>query len=166
MSINNPAYLKNFHSVAKALGDKIISSDFTLEIDGYEQNYLLCKQAPWPELSVGGEIEVPMPLGGMTWQAQQAKTNQQGPISFYETVAGPIDNMLMNLITTGGIFNATVYEGTPQRFLKAKRLEHCFIQMESPDRDWENRAQVLLYTGTIFYHYYGEIIPGNSGDYS
>ncbi|SFL23813.1 hypothetical protein SAMN05216302_10467 [Nitrosomonas aestuarii] len=166
MTISNPSYLKGFHDVSRAMGDKVISSDFTLEIDGFEQNYLLCKQAPWPELSSAGEIEVPMPLGAVAWQPQQAKTNLQGPISFYETVAGHIDNMLMNMIMAGGKFDATVYDGTPQRFLKAKRIKQCFMQIDSPDRDWENRAQVLLYAGTIFYHYYGEIIPGNSGDYS
>ncbi|SET44197.1 hypothetical protein SAMN05216326_12722 [Nitrosomonas marina] len=166
MAINNAQYLKGYYDVTKAHGAKVISSDFAFEIEGFEQNYLLCKQVPWPELSHGGEIEIPMPLGTTRWQAQQAKVAGQGAISMFETVQGHIDNMLINLLTSGGYFNATIYEGTPQRFLKAKRIVDCFMQVDNPDRDWENRAQPLMFTGTLFFHYFGEIIPGNSSDYT
>ena len=96
---------------------------------------------------------------------QQIKVAQQGQISLYETVAGSIDNMLVDLITRGGTFNAKIYEGTPQKFLRAKRIVDCFIQMDNPDRDWENRSQVLTFSGTLFFHYFGEVLAGNSGDY-
>ena len=76
-----------------------------------------------------------------------------------ETVAGSIDNMLINLITRGGMFNARIYEGTPQKFLRAKRIVDCFIQIDNPDRDWENRSQILLFTGTLFFHYFGGANP-------
>ncbi len=166
MPVSNPAYLRGFYNTSKALGAKVISSDFTLEIEGFEQNYLLCKQAPWAQVSVAGEIEVPTVLGAASWQPQQARVNHQGQIALEETIAGSIDNMLINLIAGGGTFNAKMYEGTPQRFLRAKRYENCFIQCDDPDRDWENRSQILLFTGTMFYHYFGEVIPGNSGDYT
>jgi len=166
MTVSNTQYLKGFYDVTKALGAKIISSDFTFEIAGFEQNYLLCKQAPWPEVSPEGEIEVSSPLGAAYVQPQQIKIRHQGPVTFMETTQGSIDNMMVNLITSGGIFNATVYEGTPQRFLRAKKLVDCFIQLDDPDRDWENRSQILLFSGTLHYHYFGEIIPGNSENYS
>ena len=63
MTVSNAAYLKGFYDTTKALGAKVISSDFTFEIEGFEQNYLLCKQAPWPEMSPAGEIEATTPLG-------------------------------------------------------------------------------------------------------
>ena len=172
MTVSNAAYLKGFYDTTKALGAKVISSDFTFEIEGFEGNYLLCKQAPWPELSPAGEIEVPTPLGATMWQPQQLKVAQQGQISMFETIAGSIDQMLVNLITRGGTyasggatFNAKIYEGTPTKFLRAKRIVDAFIQMDVPDRDWENRSQPLTFSGTLFYHYFGEIIAGNSGDY-
>lgn len=172
MTVSNAAYLKGFYDQTAALGAKVISSDFTFEIEGFEGNYLLCKQAPWPELSSAGEIEVPTPLGATLWQPQQLKVAQQGQISLMETVAGNIDQMLVELITRGGTypsgggtFNAKIYEGTPTKFLRAKRIIDAFIQMDIPDRDWENRSQPLLFSGTLFYHYFGELIPGNSGDY-
>lgn len=172
MTVSNAAYLKGFYDTTRALGAKVISSDFTFEIEGFEGNYLLCKQAPWPELSSAGEIEVPTPLGATAWQPQQLKVAQQGQISMFETVAGNIDQMLVGLITRGGTyasgggtFNAKIYEGTPQKFLRAKRIVDAFIQMDVPDRDWENRSQPLTFSGTLFYHYFGEIIAGNSGDY-
>lgn len=165
MTVSNANYLKSFYDATKAAGEKVVSSDFTLEIEGFEHNYLLAKQAPWPQISPAGEIEVPTPLGAGMYQPQQIKTYQQGQISLMETVAGHIDTMLVNLIVSGGVFNAKIYEGTPQKFLKAKRIVDCFIQVDNPDRDFENRAQILLFSGTMFFHYFGDDIPGNSKDY-
>lgn len=172
MTVSNANYLKGFYDATSALGAKVISSDFTFEIEGFEGNYLLCKQAPWPELSPAGEIEIATPLGATVWQPQQLKVAQQGPISMYETIAGSIDQMMVDLITRGGTyanggatFNAKIYEGTPQKFLRSKRIIDCFIQMDIPDRDWENRSQVLTFSGTLFYHYFGEVENGGSTDY-
>ena len=165
MTVSNAAYLKGFYDTTKALGAKVISSDFTFEIEGFEQNYLLCKQAPWPEISPAGEIEVPTPLGAKMWQAQQVEIAQQGQISMMETVAGSIDNMMVNLTAKGGTFNAKIYEGTPSKYLRYKSIRDCFMKIDDTDRDWENRSQPLLFSGTMFYHYYGEVSEGNSTDY-
>ena len=162
MATSNASYLKTLHSAAQALGAKAIASDFTLEIEGFEQNYLLCKQMPWPQVSSAGEIEVPGPVGSVGWEAQQVKVNHSGQVAFYETVAGSIDQMLVDLISSGGKFNAKIYAGTPQRFSSAKRITKCFLQIDNPDCDWENRSQVLMFSGTMFFHYFGEILPGNA----
>jgi hypothetical protein len=80
-------------------------------------------------------------------------------------VAGTIDTLLVNLLANGGKFNAKIYEGTPQKFLRAKRIEDAFLQIDNPDRDFENRSQILIFSGTMFFHYFGEDIPGNSSVY-
>lgn len=165
MTVSTAQILKGHYDATRAAGDKAINSDFAFEIEGFEQHWLLTKQAPWPELSVQGEIEVPSPLGGKLWQPQQANTAMQGPISMFETQAGSLDRLLIDLITKGGYFNAKVYEGTPQKYLRVKRIVDCFVQMDTPDRDWENRSQVLTFSGTLFYHYFGETQSGNSTDY-
>lgn len=165
MTVSTPQYLKGFSESTRALGRKAINSDFTIEIEGYEGMFLLTKQCPWPVLTTGGEIEVPTPLGSTVWEAQQVKTAQQGAISFMETAAGDIDQMLVDLIKDGGYFNAKIYEGTPKKYLRYKRIEDCFIQLDPVDRDWENRSQVLTFSGTMFYHYYGDVTEGNSKDY-
>lgn len=165
MTVSTAQILKGHYDATRAAGDKAINSDFAFEIEGFEQNWLLVKQAPWPELSVQGEIEVPSPLGGTLWQPQQAKTALQGPISLFETQAGAVDQMMVDLITKGAYFNAKLYEGTPQKHLRVKRIVDCFIQIDAPDRDWENRSQVLTFSGTLFYHYFGDVKNGNSADY-
>lgn len=165
MTVSNASYLKGFYDQTKVLGQKIISSDFAFEIEGFESMWLLCKQAPWPQLSSAGEIEIPTPLGATMWQAQQLKIAQQGQVAFEETTAGSIDAMLLRIITNGGTFNATVYEGTPDKYLSAKKFSDCFIILDNPDRDWENRSQVLQFSGTLFFHFFGEIIAGNSKGY-
>jgi len=162
MTVSSAAYLKTFYDQTNDLGSKSISSDFSFEIEGYESMWLLAKQAPWPVISPAGEIEVPTPLGGSAWQPQQIKYNQQGAVAFQETIAGSVDKALIEIMSSGGTFNAKIYEGTPASFTRAKRVRDCFLQMDNPDRDWENRSQVLLFSGTLFFHYFGEEIAGDA----
>ena len=74
-------------------------------------------------------------------------------------------DMLVDIITNGGTFNAKIYEGTPSKYLRYKSIRDCFMKIDDTDRDWENRSQPLLFSGTMFYHYYGEVSEGNSTDY-
>lgn len=165
MTVSNANYLKGFYDSTKAMGQKVVNSDFTLEIEGHEQTYLLARQCPWPVVAPAGEIEVPSPLGAALWEPQQIRVNHQGQVSLMEVTAGSIDQMLVDIITAGGTFNAKIYEGTPQKYLRYKRITDCFIQVDDPDRDWENRSQVLVFSGTMFFHYFGEVVEGNSSDY-
>ncbi|QFY42765.1 hypothetical protein F6R98_10610 [Candidatus Methylospira mobilis] len=166
MAISLSSYMKGFFDLTKAIGLKAISSDFAFEIAGFEGTYLLVKQAPWPELTPQGEIEVPTVLGGMAYQPQQVKFAGQGPISIMETRAGSVNQLLVGLITKNqGVFDAKIYEGTPMKYIKAKSIRDCFIQLDAPDRDWENRSQVLTFSGTLFFHYFGDDMAGNSTDY-
>lgn len=172
MAVSTNAYLKTLYGATLAKGAKVINSDFTFEIEGYEDSYLLCKQAVWPEISPQGEIEISTPLGATMWQPQQLKVAQQGQVTFMETVLGSVDNLMNNLLLRGGTydaggitFNAKIYEGTPQHYLRYKRIVDCFLQIDPIDRDWENRSQPLLFSGTLFYHYFGEMVEGNSKDY-
>lgn len=155
MTVSTGAALKSLFNSTTALGDKAVSSDATFEIKGAEDISLLIKQFPWPELTVGGEIEVPMPLGSMMYQPQQAKTAQQGQISFMETVDGHIAQFLERIVASGGKFNATVYEGTPDNYKRKCDIFQCFFQGDNPDRDWENRQQILLVSGSLFFHFFG-----------
>jgi hypothetical protein len=161
MTVSTPAYLKGHYNATRALGAKVISSDFALEIEGHESMWLLAKQAPWPVLAPVGEVEVPSPLGATHFQPQQIKIAGQGTISLLETTAGNVDDMLLAIITQRGYFNCKIYEGTPQKYLRYKQLYDCFIQLDNPDRDWENRQQPLLFTGNMYFHFFGDIKAGN-----
>ncbi|MGL5041386.1 MAG: hypothetical protein ACRC6D_15060 [Aeromonas sp.] len=165
MTVSNKSYLKGYHDRTKALGLKVVNSDFTFEIEGFEGMYLLAPQCPWPTTSVAGEIAVPTPLGVEVFEPQQVKVGKQGQVRFMETVDGPIDQMLVDIIAKGGVFNAKIYEGTPDKYLRYKRIQDCFVQIDDADRDWDNRSQILTFAGTMFFHYFGEVVEGNSGDY-
>lgn len=156
MGVSKEAYLKSVFDSTTAMGDKIVSSDAQIVFEGYENLSLLFKQFPWPVLSSQGEIEVPGPMGTMTGQAQQVKTFLQGPISMYETAAGSIQEMLRAIHDNGGYLNARVYEGTPENYKRSARLKKCWFVLDQVDRDFENRAQLMAISGTIFYHYHGE----------
>lgn len=161
MSLSTPEVLKGFYNLAKAVGDKAINSDAFFEPEGFPQLGILIKQFPWPVLSSAGEIEIPGPMGSASWQPQQLKVNLQGQIAITETVNGDAQNFLNTLNYKGARFNGTAYEGSPDRFHRAVKIRDAFIVLDSPDRDWENRSQVLTFNGTLFYHFYGEVIPGN-----
>lgn len=161
MTTSTGAFLQEQYSTVKALGDKAVSSDATFVIDGFEHLRLLCKQFPWPILSPAGEIAIPAPLGMELWQPQQLKVNQQGSVSFAETIEGHVQQFATQVAAGGAKFNASVYEGTLESFKRGVRIRDCFIQFDNPDRDWENRAQALLVTGTMFFHFFGEVIPSN-----
>lgn len=108
MTVSNQQYLSDFYDASKALGKKIINSDFTFEIEGFEGLYLLGKQCPWPVTTVGGEIEIPTLLGNKLFEPQQVETAKQGQVSFLEPTAALIDQMLVDIITNGGVFNAKI----------------------------------------------------------
>ncbi len=156
-NVKTGAYLKQQFNAAVALGDKVVSSDAQFVIDGYEDIALLTKQFPWPTLAPGGEIEVPIPNGAAMWQPQQLKVHQQGQMTFLETQKGHIQQFLEDIVfVNGAIFDATIYEGTREDYTRKERIARCFLQLDNPDRDWENRTQILQVTGTLFFHYFGK----------
>jgi hypothetical protein len=162
MSVTNADVLKGYYNGARALGNKSINSDAWLEIVGFESLGLLTKQFPWPTLSPAGEIEVVGPLGITTGQPQQLKVFQQGQMALSETVTGMVQKFLEDVIAKKkGVFDVNVYEGTPDRFYRGYKLRDCFFQVDNPDRDWENRSQITMINGTLFFHFFGEKIPGN-----
>ncbi|MEJ7806816.1 MAG: hypothetical protein WKG03_12965 [Telluria sp.] len=163
MTTSTGAYLKGVYGQVKAMGDKSVSSDAMFVIDGFEHLRLLCKQFIWPTLSPGGEIAIPTPMGGEAWQPQQLKTNQQGQVTFHETVRGDVETFMEQIAANGSKFNAKVYEGTMEKHHRGVQIVDCFIQFDNPERDWENRSQATTVSGTLFFHYFGEKIPGNIG---
>lgn len=156
MTVSTGSTVKALFSAARAQGEKAINSDAYLEVVGNEALGMLCKQFPWPILTTAGEIEVPMPMGTASWQAQNLKPNQQGGITFMETVDGQVGQFIKAINEQGGYFDAVVYEGTPDKHTRKEKLYSCFLQCDPVDRDWENRGQIVLITGTLFYHYFGD----------
>jgi hypothetical protein len=165
MTVSKSRYLKTMYSATEAMGYKSVSSDFTLVINGYEEMEFLCSQAPYPDLTVQDAIEVPMPLGISRWQPSQVKVNQEGAITFMETMRGHVSSMLLSIIADGGSFDCTIFEGTSTNYLRKRNLWDCSLKLDNPDRNWDDRTQILKFSGTIYYHYFGEVFEGNSKDY-
>jgi hypothetical protein len=161
MTVSNADFLKANYNAMRLLGDKSINSDATMEIEGFEQLLQLTKQFPWPTIGPAGEIEFPGPLGTTSAQPQQVKIYQQGPITFQETTNGAIHKFMTAIILRGAKFQATVYEGVPEKFYRGYKMVDAFFVPDTPDRDYENRAMGTLITGTLHYHYFGEELAGN-----
>ena len=161
MSLASVAYLKSQLAVSKGLGDRSISSDAQLVIDGFEYLTMLIKSFPWPVVSTAGEVEIYLPSGQKTFQPQVPETGMQGQFILTETVYGHAQDAIIQL-AGGLIFDATAYEGSPDYFTRACVINSCFMKVEPAERDFESRSQVTQYTGTIFYNFFGEIILGNA----
>lgn len=160
MAVSTGSVLQSMSNRTLQQGYKLINSDFALEIKGFEHTHYLAKQAPWAVVTPGSEIEVPMPNGQKHWQPAQGKGHQQGAISLLETESGHIEDLLQKLLVNGGRFDCKVYQGTPEKYSYYKVYTDCFMVLEPVDRDFENNTQVLMYAGTMFYHYYGETVRG------
>lgn len=155
-------FLKASYNAVRAMGAKAINCDSYLEIDGHETLGVLIKQFPWPVLGPGGEIESGGPGGLGMWNPQVLKVNKQGQMVIYETVSGSVQRFLNDVVRDGdGIFQAVVYEGNPQKFHRAYKMVDCLFVPEDTERDVENRSQVTTISGMLFYHFFGEEIPGN-----
>jgi hypothetical protein len=162
MSVTSAEIMKGMHNVIRAAGEKSINSDAYFEPVGYQAMGMLAKQFPWPILSTTGEIEIAGPGGSAMWDMQSLKFNKQGPVTFMETRTGAVYKFLRDLHKSGGKFPANVYEGVSSvRFYRGLKLFDCFLQLDDTDRDWENRSQITTISGTLFYHFYGDEIPGN-----
>ena len=163
MAVSTGNTLKNIHNRVHDGAQVAVTSDFTAQIVGYEDaTFKLVRQIPWAVLTTGEAMEVPGPMGTVHWQATQANGHQQGAVAFLETVTGSADALLVALLAEGGTFDMVVYEGTPERFTRAKRYKKCSLTAEPVDRDWESRQQPLQINGTLFYHYYGDDLEGNA----
>lgn len=162
MTITNAQILKGVHNAIQAIGNKSINSDAYFEVVGFEEIGLLIKQFPWPVLSIGGEVESAAPGGTATFDPQTLKVNKQGQLTFNETKNGMVRRFLNEVHKRGGKFDAIVYEGvSPARHYGGLKIYRCFLQIDDADRDWENRSQVTTISGTLFYHFYGDEVPGN-----
>lgn len=161
MTVSTAQTLNSIYNATKAVGNPRVVSDATLDIDNFPGMYLTIKAFPWAVLSPGEPIEVPMPLGVMRALPGQTQVRKQGSIQLIETVTGASSAMLRTMIRNRGIFNAWLYEGTPERFVEAHRIIDAFIVAEPPDRSWEDNTVALTISGTIHFHYFGQITQGD-----
>lgn len=160
--INPATYHQANLRLTLALGDKLNAGDATFEPLGFDSIYLLVKQFPHPKVSGGPEIQVPYAGGGQYFEQGPIDTSFQGGITFLETVAGSVSRFAKEVLRQGGYFDARIYEGTPGRHTRSYKLERCFFKLDPSDRDWENKQQVLMLTGTLFGNYFGDDRPGNA----
>ena len=152
---------KNVYNLAKAIGDRVISSDAVFVIDGLEAYYQLFTNFPMPYESSGEPVEIPLPSGYKKWQKSQGEKHQQGGITIGETVAGDAANLMKELLSRGGEFNAKIYEGNPEEHLKYYQLYGCIIKLDVGERALESTTEPTTLTGNLHYHYFGEIIEGD-----
>jgi len=165
MTISKIALSKRTFSKVQAMGDDIIASDAELVIAGMEDYSLLFKSFPHPIISGGDGIERPLPLGLTKWNKSQVEIHQQGAINMFENTLGHASEAMQKLISNGGSFNARVYEGVKESHLRSYQIRDAFIKLEPAERDWESKTQTLLITGTIFYHYFGEVFNSDGLPY-
>ena len=115
MTVSAGSTLKGVFNNTQALGDKIISSDATFEIEGAEDISLLIKQFPWPELSVGGEIEVPT-IDGKKARVTVPEGTQTGKQFRLKSKGMPV----LRARQTGDMYVQVVVE-TPQNLTKKQK---------------------------------------------
>ncbi|WP_428383774.1 hypothetical protein [Nevskia ramosa] len=161
MTVSRISTLQDIFNLSLAAGDRELASDFYFEIIGEEQIGILMKGFSVPFISAGEAVEVPGPVGSSHWQASQVDYKFQSAVQFTETVAGTLDAFLMRIVARPGAkFDARIYSGTPDNFSRVRFLRQCLVKIDPADVDHENRQSLLLVSGTLSYHYFGESKPG------
>lgn len=161
MALNPASYHQANMRQALSLGDNLISADATFVPQGFESARFVVKQFPDPKVSGGTEIEVAHAGGGSIYRQAPFDAKFTGGFMMYENVAGTAQRFVEDVMARGGYFDARIYEGTPERNYSSKLVVQCFVRLDPTDRDWENRQQVVMISGTIFGHYYGQTFRGN-----
>lgn len=153
MTVNSHAVLSSTFSNIQDLGRKASTADAVLVIHGHEGIQLLCKQFPWAVPTVKDAMETFGPNGQPIKQPQNNKTAFEGPVAFYEVIAGTVSAELVKLIEAGAVFDATAYAGRPEDYQTKQEIKGAFLVMDVADRDWENDTPLLL-AGTLHFHYF------------
>lgn len=163
MALTTEGHLHKQFNLRKTFGADATNSDATLVIDGYENFFIKCKSFPDPSSGISGNIEVPMPLGNITYKPQQAKTAFNGSASFIETETRDVQRMLNEIkFKNGGYWDGWIYQGTPEFYTNRKRIRSCFFEQPAPtQRDFQSNTELLLLEGDISGNYFGEMEEGN-----
>ncbi len=163
MAVSDRAALQSVYASAKAQGKSAVVSDAAISIEGYGDSWLMISNVPWPSLTTGEAIPVPLAMGVEKMEPGQAKISHSGAVTIKETQLGAADDLLIWLLEHGGTFKkARLYEGIPDRHTRVKVIRDGMISVEAPaERDWESRTETLKLSGTMTFHYLGEDESGN-----
>ena len=144
----------------KSLGEKSINSEYIFVIDGEPDVEYLMKQFPLPITAPEDIIEVPM-VGGIKGGTQQIpRFDHRGTCALAETVSGHARALLERAQATRTVsqrpkFSGTIYHGTPDNHTQKWRIiDAQFFGFDPVDVDVENRGQLTVYSGQIFYMYF------------
>lgn len=163
MGVSNGSQLRNIYTAAQAQGKNAVVSDAAISVEGFGNSWLMISNVPWPSLTVGEAIPVPLPMGMEKMEPGQAKIAHSAPVTIKETQLGAADDLLIWLLERGGTFaKARLYEGVPDRHTRVKIIRDGMISVEAPaERDWESRTETLKLSGNMTFHFLGEEEPGN-----
>lgn len=148
------------YQATKALGEKSINSEYVLVLDDAPDIQYLFKQFPIPVTAPEDIIEVPM-QGGIKGGTQQVpRFDHRGTVAISETVGGHARALLEAAQATRSVkerpkFNGVIYHGTPDSHAQKWRIiDAQFFGFDPIDTDVENRGQLTVYQGQIFYMYF------------
>lgn len=148
---------------SKALGEIALNSEYTMVIDGKEDYTYLIKQFPVPQVTPEDVIEVPLIGGLKTATAQTPRFDFRGSIAFKENMDGAVRSLIEEMQASVEIgnrpkFNATIYLGTQDNHKQKWRIIDAVLFGFDPlDTDSENRSQIAVLQGQIFYMYFPDV---------
>lgn len=159
MGTSSVDFLKAQYEASRGLGDRSVQSDAVMVIDGFEYLGLLIKSFTWPIITTSSEVEGFLPGGQKFWEVGQLETAMQGQVVITETRAGHAYEALT--VLTRKRPGATLYEGNPLEFARAIRIRDLFLKLDPAERDAESRSALTQFSGTMFYQFFGEVLPGS-----
>lgn len=156
----NPTGQKKIVEAAAAIGVPAIAAEHTMVIRGLEQYQYLLQTFAIPNNISEENILYYLP-GGIEQATQQIpKVHQQHAISFRETTAGSIIDLLEYLTEERNVnsrreFTFDLYRGTPEFYTRKWIGHNAFLfGIEASEFDYEDRTTLVKPTGQISYNFY------------
>jgi hypothetical protein len=153
MSVKSTAYLKSLYGSTRTPANKTTSPEMTLEVVGVDTMIFVLKGFSIPLLSPAGVIEVPMPLGGTTFQPKNIKNHFRQLVTLVEIKGGTLEKFIKDFATKGRFFEAFIYQGTPDNFTRKDELFRCrLLQLDQNQNGGTFRHPSAA--GTLHFHYF------------
>lgn len=140
---------------AKSLGAGMLQCNAMLVPEIAPEIALLISNFPRPIVTNNDPAEFNLAGGAQTHVAGAPKTRYQGSFQMIETDTGQGAAFAELLVACGGTTNCIVYDGRPDRFLRANELRNCAITIESPEGDAEGVSTIMRLSGQMTYNFYG-----------
>lgn len=140
---------------AESLGSAMLQCSGMFVPEGAPEIALLITNFPRPMITHNEPADFNLAGGGQFHVSGAPKNRYDGSFQMIETDFGQATAFAELLMSCGGSMNCTVYDGRPDRFIRAHELLNVSFTFEPFEIDSEGVSTIQRVSGQVKYNYYG-----------